>query len=69
MKSEFRKGDIIVVIGTDDKMLVNQVKKCTYSLIPLKGQPRFNFTYNKLVVENSCVKVGRRKSDERVQER
>ena len=62
--SEFRKGDLLVVIGTKDLLLVNQVKKCTYSLIPLKGESRFNFTYNRLVVENSCVKVGRRKPNE-----
>lgn len=62
--TEFRKGDLLVVIGTKDLLLVNQVKKCTYYLIPLKGEPRFNFTYNKLVVENSCVKVGRRKPNE-----
>ena len=36
MKGEFRKGDLLVVIGTKDVLLVNQVKKCTYSLIPVK---------------------------------
>lgn len=62
--SEFRKGDLLVVIGTKDLLLVNRVKKYTYSLIPLKGEPRFNHTYNRLVVENSCVKVGRRKPND-----
>jgi hypothetical protein len=72
MKSEFRKGDMLVVIGTKDVLLVNQVKKCTYSLVPVNcGKNPYAFTYNKLVVENSCVKVGRRrrKSDGRVQDR
>ena len=72
MKSEFRKGDIIAVIGTKDVLLVNQVKKCAYSLVPVDcGRNPYAYTYNKLVVEKSCVKVGRRRKpdDERVQDR
>ena len=72
MKSEFRKGDLIVVIGMKDVLLVNKVNKCGYSLVPVDcGRNPYAYTYNKLVVEKSCVKVGRKRKsdDERVQDR